>query len=82
MYERLARVLHLMQMSNTITVRLSTDLAEWLEETARQAGVPKGKIIRDELEKARKSEGQPFLRLAGVVTGPADLSTRKGFSRK
>jgi len=41
-----------------------------------------GRIVRYELEKARKSENRPFLRLAGMVDGPANLSTRKGFSRK
>lgn len=70
------------QMSNTITVRIPGDLAEWLAETARKTGVPKGRIVRDQLEKARRSEEQPFLRLAGMVAGPANLSTRKGFSRK
>jgi predicted DNA-binding protein len=69
-------------MSNTITVRIPGDLAEWLAETARKTGVPKGRIVRDQLEKARQSEEQPFLRLAGVVAGSANLSTRKGFSRK
>lgn len=75
-------VLHSEQMGNTITVRIPSDLAQWLEETSRKTGVPKGRIIRDELEKARKSESQPFLRLAGAVAGPANLSSRKGFSRK
>ena len=69
-------------MSNTLTVRIPEDLAQWLEETARKSGVPKGRIIRDELEKARRAEGQTFLRLAGTIDGPANLSTRKGFSRK
>jgi predicted transcriptional regulator len=69
-------------MSNTLTIRIPGDLAEWLAETARKTGVPKGRIIREQLEKARQSEGQPFLRLAGLVDGPAKLSTRKGFSRK
>jgi predicted transcriptional regulator len=69
-------------MGNTITVRIPDDLARWLDETARKSGVPKGRIIREELEKARKSESQPFLRLAGAVSGPANLSSRKGFSRK
>jgi predicted transcriptional regulator len=69
-------------MSNTITVRLPDDLAEWLSETSRRTGLPQGRIIREELEKARTSEGRPFLRLAGAVAGPANLSTRKGFSRK
>jgi hypothetical protein len=75
-------VLHSEQMSNTLTVRIPEDLAHWLEETARKSGVPKGRIIREELEKARRAENKPFLRLAGTVAGPANLSTRKGFSRK
>ena len=76
------RVLHFKQMSNTITVRLPGDLAEWLEQTARKTGLPRGRIIREELEKARKSETRPFLRLAGAIAGPKDLSKRKGFSKK
>lgn len=69
-------------MSNTITVRLPDELAEWLEATAARTGVSQGKIIREQLEKARGEEERPFLRLAGKVAGPADLSSRKGFSRK
>jgi predicted transcriptional regulator len=75
-------VLHFEQMSNSITVRIPSELAEWLAETARKTGVPKGRIIREELERARKSENQPFMRLAGAIAGPANLSARKGFSRK
>jgi hypothetical protein len=69
-------------MSNTITVRLPEDLAGWLDAASLKAGVPRGRIIRDQLELARRREKQPFLRLAGSVEGPRDLSTRKGFSRK
>ena len=69
-------------MSNTITVRLPDDVAEWLNETSRKTGVPKGQIIREQLDKARSAEERPFLRLAGTIAGPADLSKRKGFSRK
>jgi len=68
-------------MSNSITVRLPDDVAEWLNETARKTGVPKGRIIREQLDKARSAEKRPFLRLAGTIAGPADLSKRKGFSR-
>jgi hypothetical protein len=75
-------VLHSEQMSSTITVRVPEDLAEWLNDASRRTGVPKGRIIREELERARNSPNRPFLRLAGAVAGPADLSTRKGFSRK
>jgi predicted DNA binding CopG/RHH family protein len=75
-------VLHFCPMSTTITVRLSEELAAWLEEAAARTGVSQGKLIRDQLEKARASgEGQSFLRLAGAVDGRADLSKRKGFSR-
>jgi hypothetical protein len=69
-------------MGNTLSVRLPDDLAEWLEDAARRTGVSKGRIIREELERARNSAGRPFLRLAGAVSGPSGLSTRKGFSRK
>jgi len=69
-------------MRQTITIRLSKDLAAWLEDTAAKSGVSQGKLVRDQLEKARTSNGaQAFMRLAGTVCGPKDLSRRKGFSR-
>lgn len=69
-------------MTNTFTVRLPQDLAEWLDRVAHESGMSSGAIIRMELEKSRKSPGKPFLRLAGAIEGPANLSARKGFSRK
>ena len=69
-------------MSNTITVRLPEDLAGWLEAASRRAGVPRGRIIREQLELARRREEQPFLHLAGSVEGPRDLSSRKGFAKR
>jgi len=69
-------------MRNTLTVRLPPDLAEWLDQTAQRTGLARGQIVRMELERARRSSKQAFLRLAGAVEGPANLSTRKGFSRK
>ncbi len=69
-------------MSNTLSVRLPDDLAQWLDETARKTGMSRGRIVRAELEKAKSSTKRPFLRLAGVMEGKADLSMRKGFSRK
>jgi hypothetical protein len=48
----------------------------------RKSSAPKGRIIREDLEKARKAGSKPFLRLAGTVDGPANLSARKGFSQK
>jgi hypothetical protein len=67
-------------MNKTLTVRLPEDLAEWLDNTARKAGVPRGRFVRMVLERARRAASQPFLRLAGAAVGPDDLSLRKGFS--
>ena len=69
-------------MSHTITVRLPKDLALWLEERAATSGVSQGQLIRDQLARA-KAGGQSlaFMRLAGQVNGPVDLSSRKGFTR-
>jgi hypothetical protein len=70
-------------MSHTITVRLTEELAAWLEETARRTGVPAGEIVREQLERARMENGrQTFLRHAGKMERPANLSSRKGFSRR
>ena len=68
-------------MSHTITVRLNKALAEWLADTAERTGVPQGKVVRDQLEKAKASAGgRPDMRLAGSMRGlPKDLSRRKGF---
>ena len=42
-----------------------------------------GKIVRDQLERAKAgSPRQSFMRLAGSVRGPRDLSSRKGFARR
>ncbi|MFI5088219.1 MAG: ribbon-helix-helix domain-containing protein [Terriglobales bacterium] len=70
-------------MSNAITVRLPDDLAEWLAEVARETGVPVGRIVREQLQRARNEQDpRPYMRLAGKIKGPRDLSTRKGFSRR
>ena len=76
-------VLQFCRMGQTITVRLKKDLAEWLEEVAARTGVSQGQIVRDESATvgAEGSE-KGFLRLAGTVRGPRDLSTRKGFARQ
>jgi len=71
--------LHSEQTSNTFTVRLPKNLAEWLNHISKRTGSSKSAVIRESLEKARNSSRRPFLRLAGTVAGPADLSSRKGF---
>ena len=69
-------------MSNTmLTFRVPEELADWLTEESKRTGVPVGRIIREQLEKARKDKvNRPFIRHAGTLTGPRDLSSRKGFS--
>jgi hypothetical protein len=69
-------------MSNTLTIRLPEELAGWLEEASRRSGLSRGEVVRRELERARKAAKKPWMRLAGDIQGPPDLSMRKGFSRK
>ena len=70
-------------MSQTITIRLNKELAAWLEDTSARTGVPQSRIVREQLERARKTDRPKFMRLAGCVRGgPRDVSTRKGFSTK
>lgn len=69
-------------MSHTVTVRLTPEIAEWLKETSQETGLPAGRIIRHQLERAKTEAGnRRFLRHAGKISGPRDLSSRKGFTR-
>lgn len=69
-------------MSTTLSVRLGEELARWVEEQARITGRSQGSLIKEALEKVRHAEqAKPFMKLAGSIEGPADLSQRKGFSK-
>ena len=69
-------------MSNTLTIRLPEDLSRWLDEESRVTGLPKGRIVKEQLERLRTAQArQPFLDLAGKVDGAPDLSARKGFAK-
>jgi len=69
-------------MNRTITIRLTEALATWLEQASKRSGVPRSRIIREQLDKVRKRGGeQSFMRLAGTVRGARDRSVRKGFAR-
>ena len=64
-------------------VRFTEELAAWLRETARRTSVRAGHLIRDQLDRVKKeTAGQAFLRHGGELSGPANLSSRKGFARK
>lgn len=70
-------------MSQTITIRLNKELSTWLEKTAARIGVSQGQLVREQLEKARSARAdKPFMRLAGIMKGPKDLSQRKGYATK
>jgi predicted DNA-binding protein len=70
-------------MSHTLTIRLTEELLAWLKGMSEQTGLPVGRIVRQQLERAKAEKGnQLFLRLAGKINGPPDLSSRKGFSRR
>ena len=65
-------------MSNTITVRLTEELGQWLEEESRVTGLPKGQIVHEQLELLRtRKVRQAFLDLAGSVErAPSSLSEK------
>jgi hypothetical protein len=68
-------------MSNTISIRLPEELIQWLEEESRRTGLPKGRIVREQLELCRTQKArQPFLDLAGSIEGKPDLSRKRGFA--
>lgn len=70
-------------MSTTVSVRLKEELAGWLERQSKATGRSQSSLVKEALEKARQADGdKSFLKLAGAVSGPANLSTRKGFSRE
>ena len=69
-------------MTQNITIRLTKELAEWLEAAAERAGISPGKFACEQLDQARRQQAEPsLLRLAGTVRGSKVLSRRKGFSR-
>lgn len=75
-------VIHFCHMGHTLTIRIDEELAAWLEAEAARTGVSQGKIVRDELQRAKNTRGaRRFMRLAGAIDGPKNLSRRKGFSR-
>lgn len=69
-------------MSNTLTIRLPEDLLKRLRERSRRTGLPVGRVVRESLETALEKENEPaWLKYAGTMSGPKNLSSRKGYSR-
>jgi hypothetical protein len=69
-------------MSQSITIQLPQSVAKWLAKTAKKTGVAAEELAARELERAKLHEEKPFMRLAGMLDGPADLSQREGFGRR
>jgi hypothetical protein len=68
-------------MNQAITIQVPAELSEWLDTEAKRSGVSQGKFVRDQLLKARsETHSKKFMKLAGTVNGPKNLSQRKGFS--
>ena len=69
-------------MSNTLTVRLPEELLQRVREKSRRTGLPLGRVVRESLETTLDEEKEPtWMKYAGTIKGPKDLSTRKGYSR-
>lgn len=74
---------------NTISLKIPQTLALRLENAARQRGVSKSAVIRDALENHLQAETVEIPEsalsratdLAGVVSGPPDLSVNPGYLR-
>ena len=69
-------------MGNTLTVRLPEDLLKRLREKSRRTGLTVGRVVRESLESTLGDENEPaWMKYAGTMTGPKNLSSRKGYSR-
>ena len=70
-------------MSETLTIRLSEQLAHALQEEARQTGLAKGEIARQAIEFRLQRAGKLSVmqRPFGAMSGPSDLSTNKAYRR-
>jgi Arc/MetJ-type ribon-helix-helix transcriptional regulator len=69
-------------MSNTLTVRLPEQLIERLREKSRRTGLPVNRVVRQSLEKTLEESTEPaWMKYAGTMSGPKNLSSRKGYSR-
>ena len=74
---------------HTISLKVPESLANRLEDTARQKGVSKSTLIRDALEaylqadRAERAESalSQVADLAGILSGPEDLSVNKEYLR-
>jgi hypothetical protein len=67
-------------VNRAIKIRLTKELSAWLAETARQTGLSEERVVIRTLEKARAMDR--WLGYAGKISGPRDLSSRRGFQTR
>jgi Ribbon-helix-helix protein, copG family len=69
-------------MRETLTIRLTDELAEALRREARESGIPRGELVRQAVAaRFRKNSPSVMARYFGAMRGPADLSTNKAYRR-
>ena len=70
-------------MDKTLTIRLEEDLAVSLGREARRSNRSKGRVVRDALKehlrKDRPNALDALNKYAGIMNGPADLSTNRRY---
>jgi Arc/MetJ-type ribon-helix-helix transcriptional regulator len=68
-------------MERTLSVRIDDSLDHDLEREARRLRTSKGEVVRDALRARLKAPGRSaydaLKPLAGLISGPSDLSTNK-----
>jgi predicted DNA-binding protein len=68
-------------MSNTLTIRLPEELLQRLREKSRRTGLPMGRVVRQAVENSLQQDEPAWMKYAGTMSGPKNLSSRKGYSR-
>lgn len=70
-------------MGDTLTVRLTEELAEALQREAQESGMSKGEIVRQAVAaRLRKTRPRSVIsKHFGVMRGPVDLSTNRAYRR-
>ena len=68
-------------MTQSLTIKVTKPIARWLKRAAMENGVAAEEFAAHELARAKLYAEKPFMRMAGILNGPADLSSREGFAR-